>query len=49
MNFFDDKEKMKDFQEMSKEDFLKSYSYLTEQEYDETKNLIKMRNQERGR
>lgn len=35
-DFCDDKEKMYDFLRMSKEDFLKSYSYLTEYEYDET-------------
>lgn len=36
MNFLDDKEKMKDFIQMTKEDFLSSYSYLSEQEYEET-------------
>jgi hypothetical protein len=31
--FNDDKEKMKDFYSLTKEEFLKSYSYLTEEEY----------------
>ena len=35
-DFTDDKEKMKDFLFLSKERFLESYSYLTEQEYDLT-------------
>lgn len=34
--FLDDPDKMKDLLILSKEDFLKSYSYLTEEEYDET-------------
>ena len=34
--FVDDKEKMADFELLSKEEFLKSYSYLTEKEYDDT-------------
>ena len=29
-------EKMRDFFQITKEDFLKSYSYITEQEYDAT-------------
>ena len=33
--FIDDKEKMYDFFRMKKEDFLKSYSYLTEKEYEQ--------------
>lgn len=36
MNFFDDEEKMEDFYKLSKEEFLKSYSDLTEEEYNET-------------
>lgn len=35
-NFIKDKEKMRDFKELSKKQFLSSYSYLTEQEYDNT-------------
>ncbi len=34
--FINDKEKMKDFMILSKEDFLKSYSYLRESDYDST-------------
>ena len=34
--FVDDSEKMKDFMQLSKAEFLESYSYLTEEEYDET-------------
>ena len=40
MSFIDDKEKMFDFKKLSKEDFLFSYSYLTEEEYDATKFLV---------
>lgn len=36
MNFINDKEKMRDFKELSKLEFLNEYSYLTEKEYDET-------------
>ena len=35
-SFTDDKEKMRDFYILSKVEFLKSYSYLTEREYDNT-------------
>lgn len=35
-SFINDKEKMRDFKELSKEEFLQSYSYLTEEEYDLT-------------
>lgn len=35
--FIDDYEKMYDFKHLEKEEFLKSYSYLTEKEYDKTK------------
>ena len=35
-DFTDDKEKMKDFFYLSKERFLESYSYLTEEEYNLT-------------
>lgn len=38
-NFIDDKEKMNDFKNLSKNEFLKSYSYLTEEEYDNTKTI----------
>ena len=39
-DFTDDKEKMKDFYILSKIEFLKSYSYLTELEYDLTKQEV---------
>ena len=35
-NFIDDLEKMRDFMILTKEEFLESYSYLTEAEYDNT-------------
>lgn len=35
-DFCDDAEKMVDFLILSKEEFLESYSYITEQEYDLT-------------
>ena len=34
--FLDDPDKMKDLLILSKEEFLKSYSYMSEEEYDET-------------
>lgn len=40
MNFIDDEEKMRDFYRLSKDDFLSSYSYLTEQEYEQTKKYV---------
>lgn len=36
-DFIDDEEKMRDFEELTKEEFLQSYSYLTEEEYELTK------------
>lgn len=35
-DFLDDEEKMADFRKLSKEEFLKMYSYLSEEEYDAT-------------
>lgn len=35
-DFLDDEEKMRDFKKLTKKDFLFSYSYLTEEEYDKT-------------
>lgn len=35
--FLHDEEKMYDFVRMSKEDFLRSYSYLTDYEYEATR------------
>lgn len=39
-NFLSDPEKMTDFKRMSKTDFLASYSYLTEAEYDATHKAV---------
>ena len=36
-HFYDDEEKMYDFDRLTKEDFLKSYSYITEREYNLTR------------
>lgn len=36
ITFIDDEEKMRDFRELTKEEFLESYSYITEAEYDMT-------------
>ena len=35
-SFITDKEKMRDFKILTKEEFLKSYSYITETEYNLT-------------
>jgi len=40
MDFINDKEKMKDFDKLSKEEFLKFYSYITSEEYEATKAKI---------
>lgn len=40
-NFIDDQEKVNDLLYLNKEDFLKSYSYITEAEYENTINKIK--------
>lgn len=42
-HFADDLEKMLDFCKLTKEDFLASYSYLTEEEYLATENEIERR------
>ena len=36
-DFCDDKEKMEDFRNLSKDEFLSSYSYITEEEYNYTR------------
>ena len=46
-NFIDDKEKMFDFIILTKEEFLESYSYLTEEEYENTLQLVKQKVLER--
>lgn len=40
-SFVDDEEKMRDFFKLSREEFLKSYSYLTEEEYDATLEILR--------
>lgn len=40
-HFADDEEKMVDFKILTKEEFLFSYSYLTEEEYDMTMEYCK--------
>ena len=42
--FINNPEKMIDFFSVSKDEFLKSYSYLTEEEYDVTRNYLKFLN-----
>lgn len=42
--FVDDGEKMRDFFDLTKEEFLESYSYLTEEEYDATAEYVKEHN-----
>lgn len=39
-DFFDDEEKMSDFMALSKDEFLKSYAYLTDEEYEATRSRI---------
>ena len=43
-DFCDDAEKMRDFHRLTKEDFLSSYSYLTELEYNLTRRKAKEEN-----
>ena len=40
MSFISDTEKMVDFFEITKREFLKSYSYITEKEYEDTKKEV---------
>ena len=47
-DFTDDEEKMKDFYKLTKDEFLDSYSYLTEQEYELTMNQVKLLQEERN-
>ena len=44
-DFLDDEAKMKDFETLTKEEFLDSYSYLSEEEY----NMTRRRQQRYGR
>ena len=39
-NFLNDAEKMADFEILTRKEFLTSYSYLTEEEYDNTKREV---------
>lgn len=43
MDFIDDDEKMRDFFMLTKDEFLESYSYLKEEDYDATKKLVETR------
>ncbi len=40
IDFTTDWEKMRDFFKLTKEEFLMSYSYLTEKEYEATKKIV---------
>ena len=40
MDYIDDKEKMRDLFNLSRNDFLKMYSYLKEEEYDNTLDIM---------
>ena len=42
-HFLDDEEKMKDFKILTKSEFLKSYSYLKEGDYDLTAELVNVK------
>ena len=46
-DFANDEEKMVDFNKLTKQDFLDSYSYLTEEEYKLTMNKVKFLQEER--
>lgn len=43
MHFLSDADKMRDFKELTKEEFLQSYSYLTKEEYDATTREVAQR------
>jgi len=46
-HFCDDEEKMADFNKLTKQEFLDSYSYLTEEEYQLTMNQVKLLQEEK--
>ena len=46
-DFCDDEEKMADFNKLTKQEFLDSYSYLTEEEYQLTMNQVKLLQEEK--
>ena len=43
LHFANDEEKMIDFKNLTKEEFLESYSYLTEGEYEDTVEFLKLK------
>lgn len=45
-DFIEDEEKMYNFVRLTKEEFLLSYSYLTEEEYDNTMKIYKSRKED---
>ena len=47
-DFTDDEEKMKDFLTLDKKRFLEMYSYLTEEEYNLTKNKLNKQKEKEG-
>ena len=40
IDFTTDWEKMRDFFQLTKEEFLESYSYMTEEEYEATRKIV---------
>lgn len=48
-NFFDDKDKMSDYQKLTKEDFLKKYDDETEHSYLNTAFIVKMKSSEKSK
>lgn len=47
-DFINDKEKMADFIRLTKQEFLICYSYLTEQEYENTKKIYEQNKKQRA-
>lgn len=48
-NFFDDKDKMSDYQKLTKKDFLKKYDDETEHSYLNTAFIVKMKSSEKSK
>lgn len=48
-DFIDDEEKMRDFFTLDKKRFLEMYSYLTEEEYNLTKNKLNKQKEREGK
>ena len=42
MDFLDDEDKMRDYFKLTKDEFLKSYSYLKEEDYDATTKALQV-------